>query len=306
MGPNSTRTLYLSVGMAVFAMFLIYSYSQERKAEYDKKFGATQRVVIASKDILEMATVDESMLELVDVPKEYIQPGALNAPEEALDLVAAAPMKKGEQVLITKLLTPGPSTGLAHQIAPERRAITLPVDEVRGVAKLVRPGDRVDIITALEAQKGGISGPKIEVKTLMQDVPVLATGVNVTNNIPRVLEGGKDGNKGYFKRLSGDTSFGSITLEVNPKEAQDLILLLATNPGSVFLSLRNPSDRNVPTLAASNTQSLLGRTDLQFAEVPRQPAATPPPVIAAPPVVQRSAPVQAPARKKRGPYVEIK
>lgn len=306
MGPNSTRTLYLSVGMAVFAMFLIYSYSQERKAEYDKKFGATQRVVIASRDILEMATVDESMLELVDVPKEYTQPGALNAPEEALDLVAAAPIKKGEQVLVTKLLTPGPSTGLSHQIAPERRAITLPVDEVRGVAKLVRPGDRVDIITALEAQKGGMSGSKIEVKTLMQDVPVLATGVNITNNIPRVLEGGKDGNKGYFKRLSGDTSFGSITLEVNPKEAQDLILLLATNPGSVFLSLRNPSDRNVPSLAASNTQSLLGRTDLQFVEVPRQPAATPAPVFTPPPVVQRSAPAQVPARKKRGPYVEIK
>lgn len=305
MGPNSTRTLYLSVGMAVFAMFLIYSYSQERKAEYDKKFGATQRVVIASKDILEMATIDESMLELTDIPKEYIQPGALNAPEEALDLVAAAPIKKGEQVMITKLLTPGPSTGLAHQIAPERRAITLPVDEVRGVAKLVRPGDRVDIITALEAQKGGISGSKIEVKTLMQDVPVLATGVNVTNNIPRVLEGGSDGNKGYFKRLSGDTSFGSITLEVNPKEAQDLILLLATNPGSVFLSLRNPSDRNVPTLGASNTQALLGRPDLLMSDVPRQPAAVVAAPVMIPPPVQRPA-ATAPARKKRGPYVEIR
>ena len=47
MGSNETRNLWLSILFGVFASFLIYSYSQEKKAEYDKKFGAIKSVVVA-------------------------------------------------------------------------------------------------------------------------------------------------------------------------------------------------------------------------------------------------------------------
>lgn len=253
---NQTRTLWISVGSALFAMLLIYSYSQEKKAEYDKKFGAAKRVLIASKDILEMQTIDDTMVQIEERPTEYVQPGAIENPEDAVGLVAATPLKKGEQVLVTKLLSPGPNTGLSLQVAPSKRALTIPVDDARGIAKLVRPGDRVDILTAIEAGAG--TSRKIEVKTLLQDIPVLATGIQVTNNIPRSLE--PDGKQ--FRNLRGDLSFSTVTVEVMPQEAQDLIAIMATSPGSIYLTLRHPSDRLKKEIHSSSSDSVLGSNRL--------------------------------------------
>lgn len=150
MNPNLTRNLWLSVGLAIFGMLLCYSWYNGKKAEYDQKYGTMKRVVVATKDIQEMSTVDETMLEIVERPVDFVQPGALQVPEEAAGLIAAVPFKAGEQILNNKLLTPGPNTGLSLQISPGKRAVTISVDEVRGVAKLVRPGDRVDIITSVD------------------------------------------------------------------------------------------------------------------------------------------------------------
>ncbi len=248
---KQTRTLWISVGSALFAMLLIYSYSQEKKAEYDKKFGAAKRVLVASKDILEMQTVDDTMVQIEERPTEYIQPGFVENPEDAVGLVAAAPIKKGEQILVTKLLAPGPNTGLSLQVAPSKRAVTIPVDDVRGISKLVRPGDRIDILTAVETGAG--SSKKTEVKTLLQDVTVLATGIQVTNNIPRSLE--PDGKQ--YRNLRGDLSFTTVTVEASPQEAQDLIAIQASFPGSIYLTLRHPSDRAKQGLRTSSLESVL-------------------------------------------------
>ena len=254
MNSNPTRTLAISIGAGVFAMFLVYSYLQEHKAEYDKLYGTTKRVVVASKPILEMSTINDTMIEYMEVPINFVQPGAMTDPEEVISMVAGSPIQEGEQILSTKLLSPGPITGLSNQIAPNKRAITIPVDDVRGVAKLLRPGDRVDIIAALERNR------KTEVKTILQDIVVLATGLNITNNIPRALELDSLGNAESFRNLNGDTSFSNITVEVTPKEAQDIILL-QTHSG-IFLSLRNRADRAKRVTTPSTINSILGRSSL--------------------------------------------
>lgn len=292
MNPNPTRTLWVSLGSAVFAMFLIYSYSQEKKAEYDKRYGTSKRVVVASKDILEMGTIDDTMLQIEERPVDFIQPSAIENPEDAVGLVAAAPIKKGEQILSTKLLTPGPNTGLSLQVAPNKRAVTIPVDDVRGVSKLIRPGDRVDIITSLETGKG--QSQKREVKTVLQDIAVIATGVHITNNIPRKLEADTSGKLSY-KNLTGDTTFSAITIEVSPKDAQNLIYIMSSAPGSIFLTLRNPNDRAVTNMATATVDSVLGRPDISEQRIPA--AVQLPPVRIA---------VPQPKKKKPGPFVEIK
>ena len=54
MKMNNSRTFWISLACAVFSMFLIYSFSQEQKAKYDKRYGTTKTVLAAAKDILEM------------------------------------------------------------------------------------------------------------------------------------------------------------------------------------------------------------------------------------------------------------
>ena len=247
MNPNETRTLWISVFVALFGVFLLYSYTQEKSDQLTKDFGTMSRVVVAIKDINEMQTIDETMMQIVERPTKFVHPDAINNPEMAVGKVALAPIKKDEVLLESKMLMPGPVTGLSLQVNPGKRAITLPVDETRGVAKLIKPGDRVDILAALDVGSG--LQQKKEVRTFLQDVPILATGLRISNELPRLHE--RVGNEDFIKNIRADTNFNSITVEVSPKEAQNLVYILATAPGSLFLTLRHPSDvcpkPNIPT-----------------------------------------------------------
>lgn len=299
MGSNDTRNLWLSIGAGVFATFLLYSYSQEKKAEYDKRFGSTKRVVVAKEDIAEMQTIYDTMVETKEMPADFIQPDAITVPDEIIGNVAAVPIRKGQMVVKNNLLTPGPDTGIALQVAPSKRAVAIPVDEVRGVAKLIRPGDRVDIFAAIDTGKG--VNQRREVFTMLSDVVVLATGVSVMNNIPRMFELDSTGKNLTQIALTGDTKYTTITVEASPKEAQDLFYILSTAPGNIFFALRNPSDRTIPARMPSSTaDSLAGKPVVADAS----PATSP--MIQMPPrqmpqqqmMQQRTAPP--PAQRPRG------
>lgn len=284
MGSNETRNLWISIAAGVFATFMLYSYSQEKKAEYDKKYGSTKRVVIAKEDIAEMQTIYDTMLETEERPSSFVQPDAITIPDEIIGNVAATSIKKGQMILKNSLLTPGPDTGISLQVAPSKRAITLPIDEVRGVAKLIRPGDRVDIFAAIDSGKG--VAQKREVSAMMQDVVVLATGLSVVNNIPRTFELDSTGKNVTQTTLTGDTKYTTITIEATPKEAQDLFYILSTSPGNLFLALRNPNDRTVPPrLPSSTAESVLGKpVVMETAPAVANPITMPMRPLAPPPV----------------------
>lgn len=299
MGSNETRNLWLSIAAGVFATFLLYSYSQEKKAEYDKKFGSTKRIVIAKEDIAEMQTIYDTMVETREMPADFIQPDAITVPDEIIGNVAAVPIRKGQMVLKNNLLTPGPDTGIALQVAPSKRAITIPVDEVRSVAKLIRPGDRVDIFAALDVGKGINS--KREVFALMTDTVVLATGVSIVNNIPRMFELDSSGRNLTQIALTGDTKYATITVEVTPKEAQDLVYILSTSPGNLFFTLRNPSDRTIPGRMPSSTAESIASRGIPVAPPMMQNMMPSAPAIAVPPPPSNLRPqVAPPANRRRG------
>lgn len=281
---NESRTLWISLAAGLFAAFLLYSYSQDKKAEYDKTYGTMKNVVVAKKDIPEMMTIDDSMLEVLQRPSDFMEPGAVADPELAVGQVAGKAILKGEQILGSKLLIPGADTGISLQVAPSKRAVTLPVDEVRGVAKLIRPGDRVDIYAAIDSGKGIVQ--RREVTLLMQDVVVLATGVNVLNNIPRTVEPDNSKKNAVITSLTSDTKYNSLTIEATPKESQDLIYIVSTAPGNIYFTLRNPNDRAVPPrLPSSTSDSVLGT----------------PTVALAPPVAQPQPAYQQPMQRPRMP-----
>ncbi len=293
MNQNETRTLWISIGSALCALFLLYSYTQQKSAELTKKFGAKENVVIATKDIQEMETIDETMLQIVERPKDFIEPNAIKDPELAVGLVALAPIKKDEQVLQSKIMEPGPVTGLALQVGPTKRAVTIPIDEVRGIAKLLKPGDRIDLVAALDIGKG--PAQRREVRTIMQDVVILATGLRIVNELPRLYE--KSGRDEYIKNLRADTGFTTITVEASPKDAQDLIYILSTSPGSLFMTLRHPSDHTKKQMPSSSVESVLGKVDPGLLEMQvRAPAAIAPP----PPM-----PVAPVRPQKKGPFKSL-
>lgn len=260
MGPSESRNLWISLGAGVFATFMLYSYSQEKKAELDKQLGDKVLVVVAKDNIREMDTIYDNVVEIKEVMKADAEPDAFRDIKDLVGTVAAIPIKKGQTLTKNKVLEPGPETGMAIQVSPGRRAVTIPVDETRANARLIRPGDRVDIFAVIDTGKG--ASQKREVALYKADVVILATGVNVNNNLPRTIEKDPSGSGLIQTTLTGDTRYSNITIEVDVNEAQDLVYLIATNPGSLYLLLRNPHDRKqVMRRMASSAETI--QADIQ-------------------------------------------
>lgn len=259
MGPNESRNLWISIGAGVFATFMLYSYSQEKKAELEKASGDKVRVVVAREDIREMDSIYDNVLEVKEKMRSDVEPDFYDKIPDVVGGVAAIPIKKGQTLTKNKILEPGPETGMAIQVSPGKRAVTIPINDDRANAKLIRPGDRVDIMAIVDSGKG--LNQKREVTVLMQDVVILATGVNVHNNLPRTIERDVSGRGLIQTSLTGDTKYTTITIEAKIEEAQDLVFLAATNASSLYFLLRNPHDRKIqPRVPASSADSIQSRT----------------------------------------------
>lgn len=261
MGPNESRNLWISIGAGIFATFMLYSYSQEKKAALEQAVGDKVKVVIAVEDINEMDTIYDNVLKVVEKSREEAEPDYYNDIPSVVGGVAAIPIKKGQTITKNKVLEPGPETGMAIQVSPNKRAVTIPVNDDRANARLIRPGDRVDIMAVLDTGKG--ANMKREVSVIMEDVVILATGVNVHNNLPRTIERDPSGKALIQTTLTGDTKYSTLTIEANVQQAQDLVFLVSTNPSSLYFLLRNPSDRRPnPRIPASSTESIQFRTSV--------------------------------------------
>ena len=263
MNKKETISLWISIFAGIFAAFLIFSYTQEKTKEISQVFGKQAVVVVAKQVIYEMQTVQENMVELVEIPEKFVQPGYARQLEDVVGLVALAPISKGEQVLTNKVILPGPETGLSLQVSPGKRAVSIPINKTRAVSHLLKPGDRVDMLVAVDLNMG--ASQKRYIKTLLQDVVILATGMRVVSELPRIQE--DVGGEVYIKNLRKEIEFDTITIEAAPYEVQKIVYLLSTDPQSIFFTLRHPSDNEpIPSLRQTELADILG------AGIQRRPA----------------------------------
>jgi pilus assembly protein CpaB len=268
----NNRAVVLSALMAILAVFFVQSYVTSIEDEARRRFGTEVLVVVAKRDINEMETINETMLDLKSVPKKFIEPTAISfesrqrdsekAQQELKDLsgaVAILPIKEGEQITFTKVMEPGLRTGLSPQVTPGKRAMSVPVGETSAVAKLVKPGDRVDVIAVIDL--GGGKANKVA-KTILQDIPVLAVGRQVTNNVPRLMEMDPYEKRPRVRSLVSFDGFTSVTLEVDPSQAQTLALMSAggSSENALVLSLRNNDDNDRVGIATSAMTEIIGGT----------------------------------------------
>jgi pilus assembly protein CpaB len=176
--------------------------------------------------------------------------------------VVLSAFDRNEPILRSKVTGPGQRASLSSLLEPGKRAVTVRVDDVRGVAGFILPGDFVDVVLIGEdpaIKREGYS------EILLQHVKVLAIDqlASERQELPTVAK--------------------AVTVEVTSEEAQRI--LLATNIGKLSLVLRQPGDRN----AASDrrvTERDLNRAKppepVRVAAPPPAPAPTPPPVAAKP------------------------
>lgn len=233
MNTKQTYAVAAACGLlaAVFAFF--WFSGKERALE---EMSAPSPALVAARYVPSGTRIEKDMVEVKQVPRAFIQPGALKSFEEAEGQVALAPLAPGEQVLANKLTVTGVALALA--VPPGKRAVTLAVDPAGGVAGLLKPGDLVDVLATVE------DGNTFKTAVLVQAAPVLAVGRNFSAQ-PVKSDGA----------LFGDSQADTVTIAASLFESQQLTHIEQT--GRIKLVLRGPGDRErIPLPAVSGNQAL--------------------------------------------------
>jgi pilus assembly protein CpaB len=182
----------------------------------------SRAVVIAGVDIALGTALTSHLLDSARWPASFVPEGVHDEMKALHGRVLRRAVAKGEPILEALLLPEGAEAGLAPVIPEKRRAVSVKVDAVIGVAGFVHPGARVDVLATLRRVDQEKKLPYS--KLILQDVPVLA--------IDQKLE---EANEGDPELVS------VVTLEVSPEQAEQLIY--SSHEGRLQLALRSPGDR---------------------------------------------------------------
>ncbi len=199
---------------------------------------ASTKVAVAAVDIQLGSRLSSPMLKLVDWPSGAIPPGALSEAEPLHDRVAKTSILRGEPILEAKLAPIGTKGGLSAVIPEGKRAMTVRVNDVIGVAGFALPGNYVDIVVNTQLDAEGRHDKQIS-KIVLEHILVLAVAqeANRDETKPKVVN--------------------AVTLEVTPEQAEKLDL--ARSVGTLSLVLRNQIDNDgVETRGIMKRQLLAG------------------------------------------------
>ncbi|NCC25003.1 MAG: Flp pilus assembly protein CpaB [Deltaproteobacteria bacterium] len=254
--------ILIPAALALLAMLLTYQYIHQK--ERDLGFLAEPiPVLMVNQNVPRLTRLDQTMLAVEQIPRRFVQPGALTDMADAVDQVTIVPMLQGEQVLGTKLVAYGAETGLAVKIPKGLRAVTLALTEQGAVAGLIKPGDFVDIIGTFEF--GDFNKSDQRTYTLLQSVLVLAVDQNmgIESEAARAVaqSAGNDRDRQALAKramaMAGKQDRPNVTLGLLPDQIQKVVL--AQETGTIALSLRSMfEDRSTIKVQPTDMKELLG------------------------------------------------
>jgi pilus assembly protein CpaB len=272
---QNIRALLISLGVAFIALMMIFSYISKKEKQL-LEMATPIKVVVAVKDIPEGTRLDESLIEEKEIPKKYVQPGAIGSVSEALDRPIHVSVLKGTQILEAMFIM-AEERGVATKIPTGMRAFSIAVTEVTAVAELIQPGDFVDILATVEVgsfKEGRNVSEEIITKTILENVLVLAVN-RVSSKIGfvrlmRVQQKAEGSMSPEIAEPSGQREkTRTLTLALLPEDTQKMNM--AQEIGSISASLRSRWDKgeklHVPPLSS---QDFLG---VKKNVVPRSPPA---------------------------------
>ena len=238
--------LLISIGAGVFAVIAMMLYLNAKEGSLMDQ-AAPQDVVVTTRDVLANTALDERFIQVVKVPRKYVQPGALKSPQEVVGRVSAVPLPRGSQVLGTTLLEGGRES-LSFNVPRGMRVIALAVNDVTGVGGELRRGNFVDVLGVFEygvpsgSQGGEItySQERTEAITVAQNVQIMSVGMDVNATpvpAPQAEEGTPMPNAAPAPPAGAITN---VCLLVTPEQVQQLVL--AQQIGTMTLSLRSSLD----------------------------------------------------------------
>ncbi|MBK4733813.1 Flp pilus assembly protein CpaB [Noviherbaspirillum pedocola] len=268
---RNTRALVTMIIAVVLAFAAVVVAARWISAQAQ---GSTDKVAVAATDIGLGAKITPDMIRMVDWPSGSKPPGIFNDAKTLESRVTRTSITRGEPIMEGKLAPPGTQGGLSAVVAEGKRAITVRVNDVVGVAGFALPGNYVDILVNTQGEGAGANGRGENIsKIVLERILVLAIAQEASRDDtkPKVVN--------------------AVTLEVTPDQAEKLDL--ARSVGSLSLVLRNQVDPS-PVNTDGATKATLFNV-----KAPAQPETKP----AAPRPVVKHVAVRAP--RPAGTQVEV-
>jgi pilus assembly protein CpaB len=247
MRRGNILVLLLAIFMGGVAAFMAKNWIQANAAT---KPTATGTIVVASAPLSFGETLSKENVMEVPWAAAQLPEGAFANREQLLKdgrRAALAPVARNEPILASKVTGAGQRASLSALLDDGKRAVTVRVDDVKGVAGFVMPGDRVDVLLIRSISRGTGAPPESVSDVMLQHVKVLAVDQLVN------------------ERQEKPTLAKAVTLEVSTEQAQKI--MLATNIGKLSLILRQQGE-NQPATARRVNESDLGLAEIQLSPAP--------------------------------------
>lgn len=218
----NNKILMIAIILGLITSGILYYYIKDMKTVQAKPIETT-RVVTAVNTIPIHTKITADMLTTISIPTDEVHPDAVLDITAVVNGISNAEIIKGEQLLVSRVISDTTNAPLSYRIPENMRAITIPIDEVSGVAGYIAAGDKIDIIVFYTDVA---INPTKSVYTQLQNVEVLEKGAYET----AITEG-------------QTTTEISLTLLVSPADAQ--MITYAKMNGKISCSLRNIIDNSI-------------------------------------------------------------
>lgn len=234
---NSTLLRTIAILMAlggVLTAWLGYRMSTQPEIPRIEPVKMTYPQLVAAHDLAAGQILAASDVQLESLPQR--DPSALTSAQQAVGKLTLVPIAKGTPVLASHFPV---LSHVAQSLKPQERAVAIKVNEVVGVGGFVKPGDHVDVLLYLRAERetSDISSAQV----IISNVRVLAYGDEAAPIEDQATTEPGNGasviDQGINKLETVKAKEGKSAILAVP-EQDAARLLLAENSGILRLALR--------------------------------------------------------------------
>jgi pilus assembly protein CpaB len=242
--------------------------------------GQTRTVYVALRDVPARAQLSQALVTAATRPVSEVDPDAVTDRKELDGKYSLITMPAGSVVTRSKIDTAG-ANALPARLPIGMRAVSISIDRVKGVAGLIQPGDRVDVIAV--PPRVGNEVPRAS--AILRGALVLAMGnsVETTSATPS----------------PDNQNITTVTLALTPRQVN--LLAAADLNTTLRLALRPPKE-SVRAFPAEPLMLGIAERPPAAAAPPAQPAA---PATPAPPVLAAAKPQPPPPAGNAVPVIEL-
>ncbi len=258
------RIILIALGLLLggFAVMLVNIHVKREKERIEEKLKEEMKqkikdlvpVLVAKRNISVGEYINSNMVEMKLIPRKYLLPRAVSSVERISGMRVVIPITKGEQIILDKLMREEvlKARSLAMATPIGKRAITISIDDISGLAGMIEPGDYVDVLAVINVptQVEGKQINQLVTIPLFQNVLILAVG-------PSLISPKKGRKMSFLEKLTGEKKEEKrrrgpllVTLALKPEEAS--LLSFVSEQAKIRLILRSPADAEVKTVPLVN------------------------------------------------------